>query len=641
MSLAPAEKISPAPPPAGGVHFAAAAQHAELSTELRARRYLVAAVPSAERGRLRHAIDEAVEGALAMRGALPSAVHLDAGLEPTIRDQVFRARALGATGLSVMLPPLRSACAEGALDAADSATLLAWLGFTRRAPLLLLLDEADRGARVLSPTPLADLAGASPLGSTHDSAPPPSGEIDTLDGSARTPPPPVIAMPRRGVMKKRSALRDVGEGAPVARPSRIMADRAEGPPAAEVAQRVASLMPPAPPLDVELEVETAVEAKPPAVEEPAPVAIAAPPPPPVEEEIEPDPPTTPRPPMVATRPTLVARRTALAPKRAPVEAPRAPDPEPQEDVLGLDPEPLVTERVAEPPVELPRVAEARRMVDVAEYRTHAIELDKARGPKPVAVIEKLFVTRYAPLVGAVARGDADNAVRGVVDTWRTAFEHSYRDAFSALRVTGKRPPMVFDAPDIAARIGRLNSARMVKLLLVDSMRFDVGERVAERLKDKLVGRAVCVERMLLWAALPTTTPAQLALLGRGADGLRDGEPVHEPEPDIVRGRAVSTLRRERVGSREVMKLDLVEARLRSSGPAYDERLDALADEVAPVLMKFIETLPPRTLLFIFGDHGFRLPAGPDGKTTGAATQGGTSPEEVLVPGQAWLVGGVH
>jgi hypothetical protein len=104
---------------------------------------------------------------------------------------------------------------------------------------------------------------------------------------------------------------------------------------------------------------------------------------------------------------------------------------------------------------------------------------------------------------------------------------------------------------------------------------------------------------------------------------------------------VSTLRRERVGAREVMKLDLVEARLRNAGPGYDERLDAVADEVTPILVRFIETLPPRTLLFLFGDHGFRLPASLDGRSTGPATQGGTSPEEVLVPGQAWLVGGVH
>jgi hypothetical protein len=90
-----------------------------------------------------------------------------------------------------------------------------------------------------------------------------------------------------------------------------------------------------------------------------------------------------------------------------------------------------------------------------------------------------------------------------------------------------------------------------------------------------------------------------------------------------------------------MKLDLVEARLRGAGPGYDDRIEALADEVAPILVKYVETLPPRTLVFLFGDHGFRLPSTPDGRATGPAAQGGVSPEEVLVPAQAWLVGGVH
>lgn len=586
-SLAPAEKTAQAPAPAGGVHFVHAADQATLCAELRARRYLVAPVGALDRGKLRAAIDEAVEGALALRGALPPAVHLEAALEPTIRDQIFRARALGATGLCVALPEM--AGDRGALDVADSETLLAWLAAAKRAPLLLLLHEGDRAARVLAPAPISDFAGPSPL-AARDSAPPPSGEIEAHAAvEARTPPPPVIAMPRRGVMKKRS-LRVEPLGAE-ARPS---------PPPAEVAQKVAALMPPVRPIEAA----------------PEPAAM---------EDDEPEPPTTPRPPRVIDG--------ALV-ESAPVETARTPEPPPVA-VAAVE-----TARTPEPPRVAPATVE-RRVVDAAEWRTHAVELDKARGPKPVAVIERLFTTRYAPLVGAVARGEADQAVRGVVDAWRTSFEHSWREAFSALRVTGKRPPMVFDAPDIAARIGRLNGARGVKLLLVDSMRFDVGERVADRLRDRLTGKAVCVERMLLWSALPTTTPAQLALLGRGADGLRDADPSSEPEPDVSRGRAVSTLRRERVGSREIMKLDLVEARLRNTGPGYDDRLDALADEVTPVLMKFIETLPPRTLLFVFGDHGFRLPASPDGRSTGPATQGGTSPEEVLVPAQAWLVGGVH
>jgi hypothetical protein len=293
------------------------------------------------------------------------------------------------------------------------------------------------------------------------------------------------------------------------------------------------------------------------------------------------------------------------------------------------------------PLPVPHEEAALRVVNAAEWRNHAVDLDKAKGPKPVAVIERLFTTRYMPLLGAAARGEVDISVRTVVDAWRSNFEHSYREAYSALRVTGKRPPMVFDAPDIAGRISRLNGARATKLFLVDAMRFDIGERVAQLLAERLVGRAVCVERMVLWAAIPTTTATQMALLSRGPEGMREAGPTSEPEPEITRGRAVGTVRRERAGSREIMKLDLVEARVRGAGAGYAERIEALAEEVAQVTVRYIETLPPRTLLFLFGDHGFRFGSSADGRATGPATQGGVSPEEVLVPGQAWLIGGVH
>src|SRR5580692_11799513 len=138
MSLAQAEKTHVALAPSGGVHFVAATRHTDLCAELRARRYLVAPVSAPERGRLRHAIDDAVEGALAMRGALPPAVELDAMLEPTLRDQVFRARALGATGLALTLPQLGDT-GGGVLDVVDGATLSTWLAAARRAPLLLVL----------------------------------------------------------------------------------------------------------------------------------------------------------------------------------------------------------------------------------------------------------------------------------------------------------------------------------------------------------------------------------------------------------------------------------------------------------------------------------------------------------------------
>ncbi len=590
MSLAGAQvERTPLPPaPSGGVHFIAASRHVDLCADLRGRRYLVVAVASPDPGAPAPRRRRRRGGRPRHARRPPPGLQPDAALELTIRDQVFRARALGAAGLAMTLPRLADA-PGGLLDATDGITLSAWLAAAKRAPLPRVLDERDRDARVLVPVPVGDLAGAS---HASESTPPPSGEIDTTRRSlddVPAPPPPVLSIPRPGLLRQRAHR---NEAAPI--------DAVE-PVAVEPAAPPALILTRAP--------------EPPADSDDTPVTGAA----------HLAPPSEPEPP----RPDRAALRSAAALMAA------VPPSEPV-----VEPEPAYEEPDATPPPP-PRREAARRALDAAEWRQHALDLDKARGPKPVSVIERLFAVRYMPLVGALSRGETDGTVKSVVDAWRTSFEHSYREAFSALRVTGKRPPMVFDAPDIAARIARLNGARATKLLLVDAMRFDLGEKVGDRLKEKLAGRAVCVERMLLWAALPSTTQTQLGLLARGVEGLRDADPPSEPDPEIVRGRAVGTLRRDRVGSREVMKLDLVEARLRSSGAGYEERIEALADEVAPVLVKYVETLPPRTLVFLFGDHGFRLPSTPDGRATGQATQGGVSPEEVLVPAQAWLVGGVH
>lgn len=286
------------------------------------------------------------------------------------------------------------------------------------------------------------------------------------------------------------------------------------------------------------------------------------------------------------------------------------------------------------------VERAARMMHTATWRTFAMELDAARGPKPVAAVEKLYAQRYVPLVGAVARGEADAAVEGVVSSFRSSFAESYEASFGSVKVTAKRPPMVMDAPEVAQRVARLSSARSVKLILVDSMSYDLAERVSARIGTALDKRAVLVEKSILWSALPSTTPVQMHLLARGVEGLKDiPGPVSEPE--VARGRTVSSLRRERLGAREVLKLDLVEARLRGPGPAYDERLDAIADEVAHILVKLLESFPARTLAYVFGDHGFCLGAGANGWATGPATQGGASPEEVLVAGHGWLLDAVQ
>jgi hypothetical protein len=282
-------------------------------------------------------------------------------------------------------------------------------------------------------------------------------------------------------------------------------------------------------------------------------------------------------------------------------------------------------------------------LDEAGCRACAAELEAARGPHSLAQIEQLFVRRYLPLAEAEACGIADAAARRARAQWAAAFSRTYSEGFATFRPAGKRPTMVLDAPAIAARAARLHGARTTHLLLVDAMRFDLGLRVHKRLGELLRGHAVCAERAVLWSALPSTTPTQLALLARGAEGLALPLPECDDEPVINRGRGVDVPRRVKVGARDVLKLDLVEARLRDAAPPTHGVLEEVAEEVARAVAKCALSLPPRTLLFVFGDHGFLLESEEEGRgeRTGSVRQGGASPEEVLVPGLAYLTGGVH
>jgi len=243
-----------------------------------------------------------------------------------------------------------------------------------------------------------------------------------------------------------------------------------------------------------------------------------------------------------------------------------------------------------------------------------------------------------PLLEATLRVLNDPTVNSELHVWRNTFNKSYIDGFNTIRITNKRPQMVLDVPQIATRIAKLNGARSVQLLLVDGMRFDIGRRVTRRLHKRIGGRAVCVDESILWSALPTVTSNQLHLLSRGPSALREPEPASGRDRSIHRAGSVTTLRRVRIGQRDLVKLDVVEARVRENGACYAQRFPALADEVAAVVARFSESLAPRTLLYLFGDHGFTMES--DGTTTQAAQQGGASPEEVLVGGQAWLIGDV-
>lgn len=317
----------------------------------------------------------------------------------------------------------------------------------------------------------------------------------------------------------------------------------------------------------------------------------------------------------STPPPVVAK--ALPPPLAEDEAPFEPSP--------IPPEPFARG---------PLYASAP-----ADWRAWADELTLARGPKPLSVIERMFVSAYVPLADAVARGIGDASARQVLTTWATSFEQSYKEAFAALRVRGKRPSMVLDIPEIALRIGRLHGARRVELIAVDGMRFDLGLRVEQRVRWRMAQEVALTERLLLWSALPSTTAVQLELLGRGAEALKTWTGEVSTEIPVARGQNARTPRRVKVGHRDLLKLDLVEARLMDPGGSEAARLDDLADELAEVLSAQLARLPARTLAIVFGDHGFKLDAMDSGTTS--AKSGGASPEEVLVPAFAWLVGGVH
>lgn len=328
-------------------------------------------------------------------------------------------------------------------------------------------------------------------------------------------------------------------------------------------------------------------------------------------------------------------RSAASPSAPPSPAPSPPPP---------------TEALAAPSPEAPapappqassaeqEIVAARPLPPPSEWRAWATELDAAKGPKPLVAIERLFASRYVPLASLLARGGGDGAARATIESWSSSFARSYTEAFGALRVTGKRPSMVLDVPQLANRIARSHGARSTQLVLVDSMRYDLGHYVNERMRSALGTDAACTEELLLWSALPTHTPTQLDLLARGPEGLALSEPS-EREEHFTRGRGLLTLRRVKLGPRDVLKLDVVEARLREPGPPLDERFESLSDEIAEVLVAHARLLQPRTLMLVFGDHGFRMEA--DGGGSGPATQGGASPDEVLVPGFAWMIGGVH
>jgi hypothetical protein len=532
-----------------------------------------------------------------------------------LSDQLYRARLVELRGLALGLPPLDGiATLAGTLDAEDSAVLRWWLRATAERPVHVYLDERNRYLGVYGrPVPLHELLGRS-LRVTSTSEPAPAvvpdvaHSIAAMDlASSFAPAEPDLELE---APETEPAVESV---AAPAEPTSLSREPLEPEPASDlVAALLAELV------ERHEEETRAKEEQPPPVPEAASAvqSVAA------EEPV-----------------TLVEEPT-------PVQESKPESCEDEEVAAVLSeatPEVLVGEVPQDDePVLAPPLRPAHGPLNPLasqQWANWMRDLENARGPKPLGAVERMFVTSYVPLRDALMRGIAEPRAATTLEAWATSFAQSYKEAFAALCVRGKRPTMVVDVPDLALRIARLHGARSVQLVLVDGMRFDLGLRVEQQLRALLGQEVALTERLLLWSGLPSTTAAQLELLGRGPEALREWTGAVESEVPVARGRSASTPRRVKAGHRELLKLDIVEARLSEAGGDEASRLDALADETADALANYIGRLPARTLVMVFGDHGFLLDPIEGG--TAKARQGGTRPEEVLVPAFAWLIGGLH
>ncbi len=602
--------------------------------------FLSVTVPApgpSRRGRLALAIEEAVEDTLARRGAAPPGVGAASLLDATLGDQLYRARLIGAAGIAVAFPALEGiANLAGSLDAEDSAVLRWWIAATRERPVRLFFAERDQRLGVYgAPVTLESLletpepAAAQRLASAP-TAPAPAPEVAaSVAAMELTDAPPAVASAPVAAPEPPRADDETNAAAPT--PDDALDGEFEKPaPRATSTARlpVKHIVPPGRPL---------ARSRSELCESPEPSPEPCEPSPADPGATNRDRPPEPLQLQLPLRPTDAGgpHPNALAGVDDPTTAaPSADEPlrAPREDrrpVAGALPARRQTE-ADEPASPSPLVADA-----ATRWPTWVEELDATRGPKPLAAVERLFVSTYLPLRDAHAHGITDARAKQVADAWATSFEKSYSEAFDALRMRGKRPSMVLDVPELAQRLARLHGARSIQLVLVDGMRFDIGLRMHGRLQRRLERRAALAERLLLWSALPTTTATQLDLIGRGPEALKDAQRTPETTLPVARGRAAATPRRVRAGHRDLLKLDLIAARLAEREPLGAAELDALAASVGDSLAECLGRLAPRTLAFVFGDHGFRIEA------DGAPAEGGASPDEVLVPAFAWVVGEMH
>lgn len=581
----PARHIGPVErtPLDGELAFVSPEAQVQRSSELLGAGAIVVDVPApaaSMRGKLAEYVDDMIERALGIRGApspyLTSWSSMPDDAEARLADQLFRSRTIGATGIAVAMGSLARIAAP-ALTPEDSTTLRVLARAAQRVPLAVLIDDGD-----------ASMGGYGEPVALH-------------------------VMLRRARADARAAAEAEGEAeAEAEAEAKAQAEaKAETRAQAEAKAETKAEAEPRTETNAQAETEAKAETKAQAEAEAKAEAEAA-----GLADVEED--------AAEVVETFVDAPVAEVPTVPP-------PPAPVEVVRVVAREAARRRATAGVPVSGPSDF----------WRSWAIALAAARGPQPLASFERLFVESYMPLANAIAEGLEDTRAIRAHDEFRDGFERTYADAFATFGATGRRPRLVMDAFDIAVKQARLHNARTTHVLVVDAMRHDLGCLVRDEIARRAGGTVSLTNESLLWSALPTTTYRQLETLARGMDALR--APTAEEATESLRGRSAETVRRLRVGSRELYKLDVVPSMLGALpdptvGNTSAHVIAALTEigaSVADALLRHVETLPPRTLLLVLGDHGFIV----DRK--GRITHGGATPEEVLVPCLAYLVGELH
>ena len=583
--------------------------------------------PADARGQLHVFLSEEIEQRLQRAGASPRPSCQQLARNDMLGDQLYRARLLGCHGLAIAFGSFDAIAQDGVLHAQDSETLRWWMKESEGSDLTLLFPEAAAALKGYSePVPLTELLEVQPAlvsdGSPRRKIPPAgTGHSDYRVVEEQTATETSHELSSGGnehsnVSRTSQATTTTEEK--TTRQSTVSHDNHKGSSFRDAMRQALCG-----PNEDELEDDDSFFAHRAAPTLGASSTL------PLSGSSRSNPSNTARnsDAIVAKQP----RSTLASQDLSPPEPPSAQAPPSDDDELAHSPSRAMTPSSSWPLSDGLDSKTTEVDVDVSEsgnqdYEQHLLALQNASGEQSWNSLETLYTEAFAPLQQAWMAGTAGEHAQLALEEWSQTFSSSYVAAFERLKTRGRRPNMVFDAPNLAFRLARRISAKQLRLIIVDSLRFDIAEAVQSKLELQLSGCAELVQKGMLWSALPCTSAVQLELLAKGAEGLRTlggtideaaiTSPVHEAR----------RLRPLRVGPHHLFKLDAI--RVESDRTMQPCDIQKAAAEVAVSVGRFLRQQAPGTLAFVFGDRGFSaLP-----NDTGAAC-----PERVLVPFQAWWV----